>query len=384
MGDARARGDGGRRAPGSPRASPSPTAAPTASRSRAGFAERAEVERCSAPWARPAGRGARSRRASSARYADIYELQPRSACPFTYTALLTSPNGGHTRARRAAPTRAGRAAPSVWPQVSPRPLTFQMHDGDAVHPQHQPGVRRADAGGRSTSALRGLRRSGVAAPRPSTTLRAARAMRPRWDTYTIVESASAPRAARAGASTDARRRAGRAPARRAARPRRRRARPRACGSGPCSPTTTTTASASCSTTSTARSACPTPAPTWASCATRRRPPTCSATGCATAACMPVETAVRKLTGVQADIFGFADRGYMREGDGPTSCVFDPDTVAPGPAAPGARLPGRRRAPHRRPAHRHDPRGRQRHADPRRRRTHRCRQRRAGRGPSARP
>ena len=56
--------------------------------------------------------------------------------------------------------------------------------------------------------------------------------------------------------------------------------------------------------------------------------------------MPIETAVRKLTGAQADFLGLADRGYLREGAWADVVVFDPDTVAPGPAAPRPRLPGR--------------------------------------------
>jgi N-acyl-D-amino-acid deacylase len=46
--------------------------------------------------------------------------------------------------------------------------------------------------------------------------------------------------------------------------------------------------------------------------------------------MPVEQAVRKLTGEPADIFGFVGRGYLREGFWADVCVFDPATVAPGP------------------------------------------------------
>jgi N-acyl-D-aspartate/D-glutamate deacylase len=46
--------------------------------------------------------------------------------------------------------------------------------------------------------------------------------------------------------------------------------------------------------------------------------------------MPVEKAVRKLTGEPADMFGFVRRGYLREGNWADVCVFDPDTVAPGP------------------------------------------------------
>jgi N-acyl-D-aspartate/D-glutamate deacylase len=46
--------------------------------------------------------------------------------------------------------------------------------------------------------------------------------------------------------------------------------------------------------------------------------------------MPLERAVRKLTGEAADMFGFDRRGYLREGNFADVCVFDPATVAPGP------------------------------------------------------
>jgi N-acyl-D-aspartate/D-glutamate deacylase len=46
--------------------------------------------------------------------------------------------------------------------------------------------------------------------------------------------------------------------------------------------------------------------------------------------MPIEQAVRKLTGEPADIFGFVGRGYVRDGYWADLCVFDPETIDKGP------------------------------------------------------
>ena len=46
--------------------------------------------------------------------------------------------------------------------------------------------------------------------------------------------------------------------------------------------------------------------------------------------LTLENAVNKLTKVQADLFGFADRGELRAGFAADIVVFDPATVAPGP------------------------------------------------------
>ena len=46
--------------------------------------------------------------------------------------------------------------------------------------------------------------------------------------------------------------------------------------------------------------------------------------------MPIETAINKLTKVQADLLGLVDRGELRPGAKADVVVFDADTVAPGP------------------------------------------------------
>jgi N-acyl-D-aspartate/D-glutamate deacylase len=46
--------------------------------------------------------------------------------------------------------------------------------------------------------------------------------------------------------------------------------------------------------------------------------------------LSIEQAIHKLTQVQAELFGFARRGVITEGYAADIVVFDPDTVAPGP------------------------------------------------------
>ncbi len=70
--------------------------------------------------------------------------------------------------------------------------------------------------------------------------------------------------------------------------------------------------------------------------------------------MPLERAIHKLTGEPAAVYGLADRGTVEVGKAADLCVFDPETVAPGPAAARARLPRRRRAPDGGRAGGHDP------------------------------
>jgi N-acyl-D-amino-acid deacylase len=46
--------------------------------------------------------------------------------------------------------------------------------------------------------------------------------------------------------------------------------------------------------------------------------------------MPIERAIHKLTGEPAQVYGMGNRGTISEGKAADICVFDPETVAPGP------------------------------------------------------
>ena len=104
----------------------------------------------------------------------------------------------------------------------------------------------------------------------------------------------------------------------------------AAGAHRSSPTTTRPGSPISWSRSTARSASPTPARTRASCATRRRPPTCSATGCATRASCRWSRRSASSAASRPTSSASPTAATCGPGEWADVAVFDPATVAPGP------------------------------------------------------
>ena len=120
---------------------------------------------------------------------ELYELQPMVGVPFTYGALLSMPSGEHRR--RLDVHAAGIAAGAdVWPQVSPRPLTFAFRMDDPFP------LNACDTFGELMSGSIDDRRRAYADPewrrRTQYAIDAMTVASPRWDTYTIGESKAHP------------------------------------------------------------------------------------------------------------------------------------------------------------------------------------------------
>ena len=255
-------------------------------------------------------------------YADVYEWQPRVGRPFTYP-LFASPGGKHLEPV-GLHDRGVAAGAQVWPQVTPRPLTMQFTLADP-YSLNTGTVFGELLGGDRTARL-------AAYADPAWRARAAEdlersPMKPRWETFEISESAQFPELQG------------------------RRVNDLASEQG-CSPLDVMCEVALAEDLTTRFRAyianddvdavgkllaheqvvlglsdagahidqlCDAPLPTdllgtWVR--DRGR--------------LTLEHAVRKLTGEPADIFGFVRRGYLRAGSWADVCVFDPETVGPGP------------------------------------------------------
>jgi len=253
---------------------------------------------------------------------ELYELQPRIGRPFTYGALLTFPGGGHKDL--VALNDAGNArGVSVWPQVSPRPLTFLMTMEDPF---------TLNVASSVAALMSGTREERIAAYRDPAWRDLAleelgkAAMAPRWSTFEVAESTNSELVGRRIEDIAAER-----------------------GVRPIDATLDIALDEELGTRFRAALAnddaegvawlltregvtlglsdagahvgqlCDAPQATdllgnWV----RDRK------------LMPIEDAIRRLSGQQADIFGFEGRGYLREGYSADVVVFDPATVGPGP------------------------------------------------------
>lgn len=121
--------------------------------------------------------------------ADCYDLQPRIGAPITYTALLTTSTGSHLQALEV--HKAGRArGADVWPQVSCRPLSFSMTMVEPFTLNTNPVF--AELMPQSLDA----RREAYADPAWRDRVREAWAnkqgLQPRWDTYEVMQSTAHP------------------------------------------------------------------------------------------------------------------------------------------------------------------------------------------------
>ena len=256
---------------------------------------------------------------------DMYELQPRTGIPFTYGALLTMPTGSHKRLVDVNHDGWANGA-QVWPQVTPRPLSFAM----VMAEPFTLNVNREFAGlmGKSLTERRAAyadpawRRAAVEAFEQQT------ALRPRWDTYEIGETTAHPQLV--GRRLD--------------------------GIALERDTTPLDALldlaldepdlglrvkcvlANDDKDDVARLLSEQHCTLGLSDAGAHVGQLCDAPQATDFLgnwvrdrnLMPIEQAVHKLTGVQAGILGLADRGTLRAGNWADVVVFDPSTVAPGP------------------------------------------------------
>ncbi len=255
---------------------------------------------------------------------DMYALQPQVGVPFTYGALLTFPNGRHEESA-ARNREAWAEGIEVWPQVTPRPLTFQMVMSDPftlnVNPEFA-ALMSEDHDARLKAYDDEDWRD-----RTAEAFEHQKAMRPRWETFQIAETAARPELVGRRLTDVAEEQ----------------------GVRPLDVLLDTAVSDDLTT----RISCIIANDDLDGVAMLLQQDGCTL-GLSDAGAhvgqlcdapqatdflgnwvrdrelMSMEKAVRKLSAVQADLFNLVDRGYLREGAYADVVVFDPDTVAPGP------------------------------------------------------
>jgi N-acyl-D-amino-acid deacylase len=257
--------------------------------------------------------------------ADMYDLQLKVGVPFTWGALLTSPTGYHEKALQQNREGWERGA-EVWPQVTPRPLTFQFTLASpyplAVN-EHFAALQNASVEERTRAyadpAWREQMKEGSGK---------SGSFGLRWDTYTIGQSETHPELVDRKLAEVAAERG---------------AEPLDCLldlalEEPGLALRVRTIIANDDEAGVADLLVDDHCALGLSDAGAHAGQLCDAPQATDLLgnwvrdreVMPMEQAIRKLSGQQADIFGFADRGYLRPGAWADVAVFDPATVAPGP------------------------------------------------------
>jgi N-acyl-D-aspartate/D-glutamate deacylase len=254
-------------------------------------------------------------------YADLYELQPRVGRPFSYP-LFAAPGGRHLAQVKLHVEGLSRGV-QVWPQVTPRPLTMQftLEDAYSLNVGHVFG-----------ELMQRDREARIAAYRdPAWRARAAAdleqsEMKPRWETFEVSESQRFPELHGRRVVELARER---------------RASPLdvMCELALAEDLKTRFRAyiANDDVDAVAHLLTHEQVALGLSDAGAHIAQLCDAplytdllaTWVRERELMPLEKAVRKMTGEPADLFGFVRRGYLREGYWADVCVFDPQTVSPG-------------------------------------------------------
>jgi N-acyl-D-aspartate/D-glutamate deacylase len=255
-------------------------------------------------------------------YADVYEWQPRIGRPFTYP-LFARPDGAHLETVELHEKGVAGGA-NVWPQVTPRPLTMQFTMADAYS------LNVGTVFGELLKVSEPVRRAAYRDPEwralAAADLDQAR-MKPRWETFEVSESQRFPELQGRRVDDLAKERG-------------------------CTPLDVFCELALAEDLTTRFRAYIANDDSAAvgellnsehvilglSDAGAHVDQLCDAplytdllgTWVRERQALPLERAVRKMTGEAADMFGFVRRGYLRPGNWADVCVFDPDTVGPGP------------------------------------------------------
>ena len=121
--------------------------------------------------------------------ADCYELQPRVGAPITFTALLTTAQGFHLKAVET--HRAGiETGADVWPQVSCRPLAFSQTMVEPFTLNTNPVF--AELMPKSLDERRAAYSDPDWRQRVRTAWDNKQGLIPRWDSYEVMESTASP------------------------------------------------------------------------------------------------------------------------------------------------------------------------------------------------